>query len=356
MGTRDVKNPPADTQNAAAFLPNFCAIRMLFTVVVVAQLFVFILLLASWKPDGHGWDQLGVLSLFVQWIALASLGSLCALRGWLMRFRPLPAAFLSYAVLLLVTLLVSIIGYRLLTPLAVAEQAPDLAIFLLRSLGMAAIIGALLLRYFYVRHQWEQQVQAEAQARIEALAARIRPHFLFNSLNTIASLTSSKPALAEELVQDLSDLFRMSMQDVQARIPLSEELDIARRYLNIETQRLGERLRVEWTTKNLPLERLVPPLILQPILENAVYYGIEPRMEGGTIEILATFNRGRLRLEVRNPLVEEGAVRHHKGNQMALANIAERIRLAFGPAATLETEIRDNQYRVRLLMALEDEA
>ncbi len=336
------------------FLPNFCAIRMVFAVVVIAQLFVLILMLARWQFGREGWDTLGLVSLYVQWIALGSLGALCALRGWLARFEPLVAAGLSYAVLLGITLLISALAYSVMQMLEL-DAGASRGDFLARTLLMAAIIGALILRYFYVRHQWEEQLKAEARARIEALAARIRPHFLFNSLNTIAALTSSRPALAEELVQDLADLFRMSMQDVHARISLEEELDIARRYLNIEQQRLSGRLAVEWQTKNLPLDRPIPPLILQPLLENAVYYGIEPNPAGGTISILATYNLGKLRLEVRNPVLSENHAGHHKGNQMALDNIRERLKLAFGPDARLEHEVREGQYRVRLLFRLEPE-
>jgi len=331
------------------FLPDFCAIRMLFAVVVVAQLAVFLLMLARWSFGQEGWNHLGLVSLYVRWIALSSLGVLCALRSRLSRYEPLVAAGLSYIVMLSVKLVISDISFRLLQMMG-GETGAGKADFLLRTFLMAAIIGALLLRYFYVRHQWEEQVKAEARARIESLAARIRPHFLFNSLNTIAALTATRPALAEELVQDLAELFLMSMQDVQARIRLDEELDIARRYLHIEQQRLSGRLKVEWQTKNLPLDSPVPPLILQPLLENAVYHGIEPNPQGGTIEILATYNLGRLRLEVRNPLSPQSDQSRHQGNQMALNNIRERLQLAFGAGSRLEQETRDGQYRVRLLL------
>ncbi|RRQ21870.1 sensor histidine kinase [Thiohalobacter thiocyanaticus] len=335
----------------AGFLPDFCAIRAVFAVVVSAQLLAFVLALAGTPPGGLWWNELGLVSLFVQWVALSCTAVLCLTRRWLVRLPPRRAGLLAYTLILLLVLGLSELAFQLLPTLdGTPGQHRD---YLIRNLAIAAIVAALLLRYFHVRRQWQMQVAAEAQARIEALAARIRPHFLFNSLNTIAALTRSRPELAEEVVQDLAELFRAGMMDVQARIPLGEELAIARRYLNIERQRLGRRLEVEWTEKNLPLDAAVPPLILQPLIENAVYHGIEPRGDGGCIHILATYNKGRLRLEVRNPLPPDSGSPRRAGNRMALENIRQRLLLVFGPQARLETEQRDGQYRVRMLFPLE---
>ena len=330
------------------FLPNFCAIRSVFALVVVAELLAFILVLAGsgWQTDF--WNELGLVSLFVQWLALCGAGALCLLRPWLVRLSTLAAVLVSYLLLLLLTLLFSEIAHSL----AVPNQ--DHAGFVLRNLAISALVSGMVLRYFYVRHQWAQQVQAEAQARVQALQARIRPHFLFNSLNTIAALTSSHPELAEELVQDLAELFRVTMRDMRERVTLQQELDFVRSYLRVETQRLGGRLVVDWTLKNLPLNAPVPALILQPLVENAVYHGIEPLAGGGRVHILGTFNKGVLRLEVRNPIPPKPARSHGDGNRMALDNIRERLELAFGNEARLEMDQREGLYRVRLLFPLED--
>lgn len=341
-------------QDDAGFLPDFCAIRAVFAVVVSAQLLAFVLALAASPPGALWWNELGLVSLFVQWVALSCTAALCLARRWLLRLPPRRAGMLAYGLILLIVLGLSELAFRLLPAYgAMTANGDGHMDYLTRNLAIAAIVAALLLRYFFIRHQWQMQVAAEAQARVEALAARIRPHFLFNSLNTIAALTRSRPALAEEVVQDLAELFRAGMKEVQARIPLSEELTIARRYLNIERLRLGERLQVEWTEKNLPLDEAVPPLILQPLIENAVYHGIEPRGEGGCIHILATYNKGRLRLEVRNPLPPQSDPPRRAGNRMALENIRQRLLLVFGAQARLETEQRDGQYRVRMLIPLE---
>ena len=358
--------------NAAAalaegfFLPNFCAIRLVFAVVVVAELLAFILVLvAPWTDNKGGsdkWSELGLVSLFVQWVALVSAGVLCALRPWLMRMSTVAATLVSYLSLLLVTVAISELTFRLADRLDLLQPLPDHGGFLLRNLAVSALLSGMVLRYFYVRHQWAQQVTAEAQARVQALQARIRPHFLFNSLNTIAALTASNPQLAEDVVQDLAELFRVTMRDMRERVTLEQELNFTRSYLRIETQRLGDRLHVDWTLKNLPMQAPVPALILQPLVENAVYHGIEPRAGGGRVHILGTYNRGVLRLEVRNPLPETATANpnpnpgraHPNGNRMALDNIRERLQLAYGPEARLEMDQREGLYRVRVLFPLSD--
>lgn len=353
------RNSTGSTQDSPAsdwFLPNFCTVRLVFAVVIIAQLLAFVLALADSDPGDLWWNDLGLTSLFIQWVALFCAAALCVLQRYLARLSSRTAGVLAYVLILVLVLVLSEVAYSLMNTAAMAAQhAAYHQDYLIRNLAIAAIVAALVLRYFYVRHQWQQQVEAEAQARVEALAARIRPHFLFNSLNTIASLTRTRPEMAEEVVQDLADLFRASMKGVEARIPLAEELAIARRYLNIERLRLGERLQVEWTEKNLPLDEPVPPLILQPLIENAVYHGIEPQAAGGRVHILATCNKGRLRLEVRNPLPPDSDQPRREGNRMALENIRQRLRLVFGSRGQVEIEQRDGEYRVRMLFPLEAE-
>ena len=175
----------------------------------------------------------------------------------------------------------------------------------MRSLGLCAIVAALLLRYLYLHYLWRRQVEAEAQARFEKLQARIRPHFLFNSINTIANLTHTDPGLAEELLQDLADLFRAALGKSGERATLEEELELSRRYLHIEKQRLGERMEILWDVEELPGDAALPPLILQPLVENAVYHGIQPARRPGVIRIGGRYRRGRVNLSVRNSLPED---------------------------------------------------
>jgi len=219
--------------------------------------------------------------------------------------------------------------------------------FLWRNLGISAIISAVALRYLYVQHQWKQQVEAEARARVDALQARIRPHFLFNSLNTIAALTRSQPEQAEEAVEDLADMFRAILGG-RDRVPLEEEIEVAKRYLHMESLRLGERLKIEWDLQDLPLQQTIPPLLLQPLLENAVYHGIGPLPDGGTVSLRGYRDNKDVVLEVSNPLPPPGCESGHDGNHMALENIRQRLELAFGSKGKLEVEEQNHHYRVRM--------
>jgi len=312
------------------FLPGFCDIRMVFAVVVIAELLAFVLVLAGSRDDP--WSELGLTSLFLQWIALTSAAVLCMARPMLTRVSNTAAALTSYLLLLLTTAVVSELAYQVSGMRALSGGSGH-ADFLFRNLGISAILSALVLRYLYVQHQWRQEIQAEAQSRVQALQARIRPHFLFNSMNSIASLTRSDPERAELAVQDLSDLFRISLHDASERVTLEHELEVARGYLRMESLRLGERMQVEWDIERLPRKRMVPSLILQPLLENAVYHGVEPLPDGGRISISGKAEGRRVSITICNPRVPDSAGEHPRGNRIALDNIRLRLQLAFGEQA-----------------------
>ncbi len=335
---------PADTP----FLPDFCDIRLVFGVVLMAELLAFILVLAS-APHDDPWTHLGLVSLFIQWVALTSAAVLCGLRRLLPRLSHLAAALISYLLLLLVTLVLSDLAYRALTPGGLMPMLPSSGHFdfVLRNLCVGAIIHALVLRYLFIQHQWKQQVLAEALARLQALRARIRPHFLFNSLNTIAALIRSRPQDAEEAVQDLADLFRATLSDARERVRLEEELEITRQYIQLEALRLGDRLQVDWQIPEQPLTQLIPSLILQPLVENAIYHGIEPLPAGGTIKIQLENREQQVHMLVSNPLPNQTR-NPHAGNQIALDNIRQRLELAYGEEAGLEITQEDGQFCVEL--------
>ncbi|NNG12530.1 MAG: sensor histidine kinase, partial [Halobacteria archaeon] len=275
---------------------------------------------------------------------------LCLARPLLLQLGNTAAVLISYLLVLLVTALLSEAAFWLMvhsTILPSIDSAQH-AVFLLRCLGVSAVITAVTLRYLFVQHQWRQQLQAEARARVAALQARIRPHFLFNSMNTIAALTRSDPDTAEEAIHDLSDLFRASLDSADERATLEAEITLARRYLNIEALRLGERLSVEWDMKALPLDMKVPPLILQPLLENAIYHGIESLPEGGTIRISGEADNGWIAIRVGNPVPGHAVAGRQQGNRIAQENIRQRLQLAFGNRAGLETEQHEGHYQVTL--------
>ena len=341
--------PERGSNNDQFFLPNFCDVRMVFAVVVIGELLAFVLTLAPFTASGERWGQLSVISLFVQWVGLTSAAVLCAARPYLGHYRENVAAALSYLLLLLVTLALSEGAYRIALLTGFGWNVSPLwhAELILRNLAVSAIVCAVVLRYFYVQHQWERQVKAESQARVEALQARIRPHFLFNSMNTIAALTRSDPELAEEAVEDLADLFRQSLAEVGQQVTLAEELELSKRYLHIEQLRLGERLRVEWNIDALPSDARVPPLSLQPLLENAIYHGIEPRADGGVIKVTGRRDGDALTIAIDNPLPDT-VTQTHDGNKMALDNIRARFEALHGASSALSTNAGARHFHVEL--------
>ncbi len=331
--------------NNDEFLPEFCRLRTLFSVVVIAQLLVFLLVLA--QPHGNRWWALSLYSLYIQWITLASCLLLCLLRRWLNRLDVLPAALLAGAVIVLVTLLVTEAAWRTMGRLDILS-VEHLA-FHGRAAAMAIIVVALLMHYFYLQRAWRRQLMAESQARVESLQSRIRPHFLFNSLNTIASMIRSKPERAEEAVEDLAELFRAGLRGGVGDNTMGQELQLARDYLRIEGLRLEERLRVAWQVDALPMDAVVPALTLQPLLENAVYHGIEPRVDGGDILVTGDRRGDRLRIAISNPLPGPDASGRQGGMGMAQDNVRQRLELAFPGSAWLHARNRDGRYTVTLV-------
>ncbi|HEY4126722.1 MAG TPA: histidine kinase [Gammaproteobacteria bacterium] len=333
------------------FLPDLCSGVVLLVVILIAELTAFVLTIAKHLP-GEGislWLDLARISLFLQWIALASSGVLCAMRPQLMRMPLRRAILLCYALLLAVTLVMSEVAYQAAAQTGIGQALLPASHwgFVLRNLFICAIVSALVLRYFYVLSQWKSNVRREASSRFEVLQARIRPHFLFNSMNTIAALIRGRPELAERAVEDLSDLFRASLADASARIPMSEELAVTRQYAAIEELRLGERLKIDWQMDSVPTDAHLPRLTLQPLIENAIYHGIEPRGDGGTVSVSGRHADGRIDIEIHNPLPPDG-ISGRSGRQMALENVRERLALAWPGRAGLEHGRDAAGYRVRL--------
>jgi len=335
------------TSTSTAFLPNFCAIRLVFAWVITAELLAIVLTLAAQPQDF--WNALSLRSLYVQWVALGLAAVLCLTRQWINRLGHTRAGISVWVLSLLMTTLVFAASRYLL------QQEPLLDwTMLAQHRGISAIISAVALRYLFEMHQEQQRRAAGLKARAQALQARIRPHFLFNSMNTIASLTRSDARLAEEVVHDLSDLFRASLAESEQLSTLAQELELARGYLRIEEQRLGDRLQVSWDLQGLPECAPMPALLLQPLLENAVYHGIEPSVHGGIIEISGRFRRGLVNISISNPLPEKQSQR--KGNHMAQQNVSERLQAVFPELGDLHIGEVEGRYQVRLVFPYQEEA
>ncbi len=331
------------------FLPDFCEQGNLLRTMVIAQLLVFLLVAAT---PGNWFDRLrslATMSLFIQWVAIVDIALLCGLQGRLARLDDRLAALAAFGLLQFVTLSFTWIAHTISRVVVLPLGTVDLSTLLLENGVISVIVSAIALRYFYVTAQWQRDVEASATAQVQALQARIRPHFLFNSMNTIASLTRSDPATAERAVEDLSELFRASLTRKNA-VPLSEELELVGSYLRIEGQRLGGRLAVEWDLDPDAEDVEIPALSLQPLVENAVYHGIEQCTVGGRIGIATRRDAGAVTITIANPL--PASPRPSTGHQIAQDNVRQRLAFAYDDAARMDVQEDGDDYRVVIRIPL----
>jgi two-component system, LytTR family, sensor histidine kinase AlgZ len=317
-------------------LPNFCNLGVMLRSLLFANLFVVAgAVLRAPTPMAIG-DELLVMAAFCEPVLIASLAAICAARRLLHAMGYAAAIVAIGAFELALVWLVASIG---------AGMLPDRRSIPFAHLAFLTLfVTFCLLAYFDLRAR--ALAPAVAEARIQALQARIRPHFLYNSINAVLSLIRSDPRRAERALEDMADLFRVLMADNRTLAPIAAEVELARQYLALESLRLGDRLRVTWRTDGMPGDALMPPLVLQPLVENAVYHGIEPMDAGGEIEIDVGRSGNQLVMSLTNPL--SGAARHAPGNRMALVNIRERLQLHFDAEASMESEVHDGRYTVTI--------
>lgn len=346
LATRDRSGLRWRLPPTEAWLPPFCQPATVYSAMLLAEIVVLVAVFAPGAGAGDWWRALSTGTVLAQWIALGSVAVLCLLRA---RLLALPPGLALGAVMLVLAGTASgmaWLGYTLDRELEWGLMAGGQSRehFVHGVLAIVLVMGALGLRYAYVQMQWRRQVEAQARVEVEALTARIRPHFLFNSMNTIAGLVQLDPDLAERVILDLSELFRAALAAGERAHPLQREFELCRRYLDIETLRLGDRLRVEWDVAAAPAELPVPPLLLQPLVENAVYHGIQPLPQGGTVRIAARTEGERLRIDIDNPLPPPAQAR--RGHGLAQDNVRQRLRYAYGGGASLEVRERDGYYGV----------
>jgi two-component system sensor histidine kinase AlgZ len=345
--------PAVDARPTRFVIPDLCNGAALGVAVLVGELLVVVLLFGGGELT---WEGLALKSLYVQWIVLMSAGALCWTRPWVAQLSLAQGALFAFATITLITLLVSIGADRVVAGTASFRAVPPDWLTIARQLGIAAIIAGMVLRYFYVQQQLREQEQSELEARIQALQSRIRPHFLFNSMNIIASLIAVDPETAESVVEDLSELFRASLNDAGNQVLLSEELGLCERYVRIEQLRLGERLRLEWEIDEYPDSLKIPLLTLQPLLENAIYHGIQPLPDGGTIRIELHYRKPLVEIRITNPLPAEEYRAHSKGNKMAVNNIRSRLNVLYEDGADLTTTVEGSVYVTTLRYPFDGEA
>ena len=326
----------ANPQLPGFVLPDLCAAPAVLFLTLISLLLALTLVLYSTGLSGFDWLQLGRAALFILWNMLASAALLCALRRHVAQRSVASGAALCFGVILTVCMITSSVAQMVFG--GVWDSGPGVfnVSLLARDMLISAMLGGAALRYFHLQGELLQRQRSELDARIQSLQARIRPHFLFNSMNIIASLIAVKPDHAERAVEDLAELFRASLREAQNTVPLVEELDLCERYLRLESLRLGERLQLRRYVEQLPPGIHVPPLCLQPLLENAVYHGVQPLPQGGEVSLHISINSGTLCIEVVNPL-PSGVPAVHGGSGIALANIRDRLAAIYGGKASLET-------------------
>ncbi|MGB1580841.1 MAG: sensor histidine kinase [Nevskiales bacterium] len=343
--------------SGGAFLPDFCGGGAIISVLVITELVAILVTLAAVDAGPSLWERFLLLSLYLQWIGMMSAAGLCFVRRWLGHWSGVMVAGLCYLLLIVITAVVSELAWLLLQYQNLFSLLPLTHLeFLVRSLGVCAVVAALALRYFWLQHQRQQETLALGNARFAALQSRIRPHFLFNTLNSIAELTNQRPSEAERAVEDLATIFRASLDEHDKPQSLATELSLTKAYLRIEAQRLGERLQVEWDIPGDLLEQSLPPLSLQPLVENAVRHGIEPLPEGGCIRIVAMgINPQCFSIAVSNPLGDP-ARQSSPGAGEALKNIRQRLKFLYGDKqAALEINKQGSHFEARMILPLKAE-
>jgi len=332
------------------YLPNFCDADVFLRVLLVIELFAIVFALVSFT-SGSLYVQIALNSVLMQWIGLSVAVILCVITrvGYLSEVRS--TTIVAIAITMAITLLVSWASVSLMEMLRLGPQSQSSGFILLRNTAVAAILIGLALRYFYVQYESVKTLETQARLRLQALQARIRPHFLFNSMNTIASLTHVEPDLAEQAIINLSELFRASLA-AEASIPLQQELELTRSYIELESLRLGDRLSVNWHISDNQIVTSLPALTLQPLVENAIYHGVEPLSEGGVIDIKIDTVGEFVNIAISNPLLEDRTEQHRKGNRMAVDNIQERLQIAFAGEAAMQQLEENDQFTVTLKLPL----
>jgi two-component system sensor histidine kinase AlgZ len=319
-------------------LPDFRNLGVTLRIVFIVLLLAAFAALSRSPSLTHLFDSFLEVLAPVQPVLVVSLLALWGCSKWL---RRVPYA---QGIALVVCLELAIVG---LAHWAAQRLLPgDFYDSLERYWVITLLSTGLILTYFHLRSR--ALSPALTEARLQALQARIRPHFLFNSINAVLSLIRQEPKRAETALEDLADLFRVLMADNRDLSPLEREVELTRQYLSLEQLRLGDRLQVEWHTDKMPAEALIPPLVLQPLVENAVYHGVEPSVEPGVVSVHAYRSRDEVHIVLRNPYRRGGS--HHAGNKMALANIRERLSLHFDAEAGLRTTVTDDAYQVHIVM------
>ncbi|RJS91395.1 sensor histidine kinase [Salinisphaera sp. Q1T1-3] len=332
-------------------LPDFCTGARILRVLAVCEAVAIILALGS-SRSADVWRLLFLLSVYLQWIGIVSAAALCLIRRQAANLSTRQVMLVSYISLLLITFVITEITLLAgpYTGFWVLLEGVSPMAFVMRSLGISGVVGALGLRYFWLRASWQARAETETQARLEALQARIEPHFLFNALNSAAALTAVRPVEAETALEDLAALLRarLSGGDAPGLVTLADEMTLIEAYVRIEKLRLSERLTLERDISEAARRARLPSLSIQPLVENAIGHGVARLPEGGTVSLTAWLDNDMLHVRVRNPMAY--GVPDVPGHRQAIANIRNRLALTYGDAAQLDFVQDEGWFTVLLIV------
>ncbi|ENU90393.1 hypothetical protein F972_00119 [Acinetobacter sp. CIP 102529] len=348
-----------DQTSASYFFTKIGQWQHLLELIVASNVLAMVLALA----EARSWQALETARVlqyicFINWVILSFSALVGYFQEFFAKFSQKMALILGFILLQLVVLFttcaVNIIQYWASPLTDFSEQVLFQGVGLHLSYGI--LLGAFCMRYLYMREQWLKQQYSELNARIQAMQARIHPHFLFNSLNSVVSLISIDPDKAENMLINLSRLFRASFQELKL-VSLAEEIDLCQQYLSIEKLRLGERLKVEWNIQatSLELKRVTIPLLtLQPLLENSIFHGVEKVLQPSTISVLVEILQNQVSIVITNPYSHD-TIKSRQGNGIAIENVKQRLKAYYGQTVkfqvyggvSLYTTVVSYHYRVK---------
>lgn len=330
------------------FLPNFCSGNTVASVMLIAQMLAFVIALVTRRISFSPMEDLIMISLFVQWIALTSVAVLCGLRQHFNKLAPKYALIAVYFLLLCITFVIGELALWLLAAFGKLSvpHGEWYAYFHIQNLSVSAIVNALALRYFFAKHELKQRTLSEARAKTQALQSRIRPHFLYSSMNIIASLTRTDPAKAEAAIEDVADLFRMMLSDSENLVPIKNEVAVAQKYLTLESLRLDNRLRVHWDVAKFPRTAVIPVLILQPLLEHTITCCVEPSTTGNTIQVKLWEQNEIINIRVSSIVCSTSSSRFQKERDATLQDVRMRLENHYGRTARLDVTTDNGEYLI----------
>ncbi|WP_312051058.1 sensor histidine kinase [Acinetobacter schindleri] len=333
---------PMGQQQSSYFFGQIGNWRYLLELFVGGNVLALVLSLA----EAQSWQALNFMHLlqyilYINWVLLSFAACVELFHQYFDRMG-IKSALITGFLLLQTIVLVTTVSLNILIHFGMNFHLHDLTSEIaFKQVGMhlsfGILLGTLCFRYLYLREQWTRQRHSELNSRIQAMQARIQPHFLFNSLNSAISLISIDPDKAEHMLLNLSRLFRASFQELKL-VSLQEEIDLCQRYLEIEQIRLGDRLQVEWKLENKDLysQVQIPLLTLQPLLENSIFHGVEKILTKSTISVLIEILQNQINIIITNPYSQDHAALK-RGNGIAIENVRQRLKAYYGPTVTFRT-------------------